>query len=459
MKRSLNSACKIPPEKFYPDDPRVLDDSLRRKTVRPRSATGTIIATTLLLSCSRADAQSRPEYDAEIADDRVYVLSGPGTNYYPTNILNRDDRVTVYGRPIGDYVQILPPPERSFSWIRGTEVEENENGDCLVKTDDAGVYVGSEIHREARFVRQVRLRRGAKVKVLDKVMVQGVGPGSGQLHEWYKILPPEDEVRYVLAAKIRQPYPVSLVPQTPGNSKDGENGKPPRKASSDMTAETQPVARRMFRPDEPIPPAVPVSGSKSLESKPTTIDSEKPKTRRPAGANAVEIEKFSADLDHLQERLPQEWNLPLLEKRLATLENSVDGPQEKADVETLKKRIVGMRSVERRLKEIEDRGRQYKQTDAEFAAEIDRILGVNTRSSRRFTAQGVLEASKTLVDGKKVFQLVDSQKRPTHLLIASPGINLDKHLRRRVGVIGRAESRTGVALPVLRVTQLSILEE
>lgn len=425
--------------------------------MRPRSATGAIIAATLLLSCSRAAAQSHPEYDAEIADDRVYVLSGPGTNYYPTNILNRDDRVTVYGRPVGDYVQILPPPERSFSWIRGTDVAETESGDCVVKTDGAGVYVGSEIHREARFVRQVRLRRGAKVKVLDKVMVHGVGPESGQLHEWYKILPPEDEVRYVLAAKIRQPNQAVLVPQTPSDGKGADNGKSPRRASSD--AVTQPVARRMFRPDEPIPPAVPVSGSKVLETKPTTSDSEKPKVRRPAGANAVEIEKLAADLDHLQERLPQEWNLPLLEKRVAALEHSVDGPQEKTDVETLKKRIVGMRSVERRLKEIEDRSRQYKQTDADFAAEIDRILGVNSRSSRRFTAQGVLEASKTLVDGKKVYQLVDSQKRPTFLLISAPGMNLDKHLRRRVGVIGRVERRTGVALPVLKVTQLSLLQE
>src|SRR4051812_36018781 len=104
MKRSPNSACKIPSERFYPDDPKVLVHSLRRKTLRPRSATGAIIAATLLLSCSRAVAQSRPEYDAEIADDRVYVLSGPGTNYYPTNILNRDDRVTVYGKPIGEWV-------------------------------------------------------------------------------------------------------------------------------------------------------------------------------------------------------------------------------------------------------------------------------------------------------------------------------------------------------------------
>ena len=427
--------------------------------MRPRSATGAIIAATLLLSCSRAVAQSRPEYDAEIADDRVYVLSGPGSNYYPTNILNRDDRVTVYGRPIGDYVQILPPPERSYSWIRANDVEENDSGDYLVKSDGAGVYVGSEIHREARFVRQVRLPRGAKVKVLDKVTVQGAGPDAGQLHEWYKILPPEDEVRYILAAKIRQPNQAVLVPQTPSNSKDLENGNSPRKGSGDLSTATQPTPRRMFRPDEPIPPAVPVSGSKLLETKPTSTDSEKPKTRRPAGANAVEIEKLAKEVDGLQERLPQEWNLPLLEKRLASIESSADGPQEKADVDALRKRIVGMRSVERRLKEIEDRGRQYKQTDAQLAAEIDRVLGVNTRSSSRFTAQGTLEQSKTLVNGKKVYQLVDAQKRPTHLLIASPGVNLDKHLRRRVGVIGRIEARSGVSLPVLRVTQLSLLEE
>lgn len=426
--------------------------------MRPRSATGAIIATTLLLACSEAVAQSKPEYDAEIADDRVYALSGPGTNFYPTNILNRDDKVTVYGKPVGEWVQILPPAERSFSWIRGTDVEENESGDCLVKTDGAGVYVGSEIHREARFVRQVRLPRGSKVKVLDKVMVQGLGPEANQLTEWYKILPPEDEVRYVLAAKIRQPNQAMLVPQTPSNSKDGENGKSTRKGGGDQSPMLQPVARRMFRPDEPIPPAIPVSGSKILETKPTSIDSEKPKVKRSAGANAVEIERLTADLDRVQDKLPQEWNLPSLEKRFAAIDSSADGT-EKTEVDVLRKRLAGMRAVERRLKEIEDRGRQYKQTDQELAAEIDRVLGTSGRRTSKFIAQGTLEVSKTLLDGKKVYQVVDAQKRPTHLLIAPPGINLDKHVHRKVGVIGRIEPRSGVSLPVVRVSQVSLLEE
>jgi len=425
------------------------------ETVRPRPATGTIIAATLLLACARVNAQSRPEYDAEIADDRVYVLSGPGANFYPTNILNRDDRVTVYGRPIGEYVQILPPAERSFSWIRGSDVEETEAGDCVVKTEGAGVYVGSEIHREARFVRQVRLQRGAKVKVLDKLMVQGVGPNAGRLDEWYKILPPEDEVRYVLAAKIRQPNQAVLVPQSPAATKSSDAAGRTAKTGADGSGAAQPAVRRMFRPDEPIPPATPVSGSKLLESTPTSSGSDKPKTKRPAGANAVEIERLNADLDRIQDKLPQDWNLPSIEKRLQSLEASAEGP-ERADVEALRKRVTQMKSVERRLKEIEDRGRQYKQTDQQLAAEIDRLLGKSTRSTTRFTAQGVLEQGKTLVDGKKAYQLVDDQKRPTHLVIAAPGVNLDKHIHRRVGLFGRLESRTGLTLPVVRVTQLSL---
>jgi hypothetical protein len=427
--------------------------------VRPRSATGTIIAATLLLACDTADAQSRPEYDAEIADDRVFAFSGPGTNFYPTNILNRDDKVTVYGLPIGDYVQILPPPERSFSWIRGTDVEEKENGDCVVKIDGAGVYVGSEIHREARFVRQVRLPRGAKVRVLDKVMVQGVGPDVGRFDEWYKILPPEDEVRYVLTAKIRQPNQGVLVTQSPTDGKGGDSKtKGPPKGGFDVNGAPQPIVKRMFRPDEPIPPAVPVSGSKLLEAKATSSAADKPKARRPAGANAIEIERLRNDLERIQDKLPQEWNLETLEKRLRSLEASADGA-EGGEVKELRTRMTQMRSVERRLKEIEDRGRQYKQTDQQLAAEIERLLGKGPRAAARFAAQGILESSKTLVDGKKAYQLVDAQKRPTHLLVPAPGINLDRHLRRRVGVIARVEPRTGVSLPVLRVTQASILEE
>ena len=422
--------------------------------MRPRTATGTIIAATLLLVCSRADAQSpRPEYDAEIGDDRVFVLSGPGPNYYPTNILNRDDKVTVYGRPVGEYVQILPPPERSFSWIRGTDVEETDAGDCIVKTDGAGVFVGSEIHREARFVRQVRLPRGAKVRVLDKVMVMGVGPDASRLEPWFKVLPPDDEVRYILASKIRQASKVEPVPETPGAKGDASSLTKGRNEVA-----VQPAVRRLFRPDEPIPPAIPVSGSKLLESKPTNSGSDKPKAKRPNGVNSVEIERLTQDLDLAQDKLPQEWNLPSIEKRLANLEQSADGA-ERETVEILRKRVERMRSVERRLREIEERGKQYKQEDLQLANQIERLIGKGQRSGPKFIAQGTLEPSKTLIDGKKAFQLVDAQKRPTHLVVPSPGINLDKHLRRPVGVIGRRESRTSASLPVLRATQVSLLDE
>jgi hypothetical protein len=125
----------------------------------------------------------------------------------------------------------------------------------------------------------------------------------------------------------------------------------------------------------------------------------------------------------------------------------------------IRKRLDRMHAVETRLKEIEDRGKQYRQTDQQLAGEIERLLGQGPRSGPRFTAQGVLEPSKTLVDGKKAYQLIDAQKRPTHLVVASPALNLDKHLHHRVGAIGRVESRSGLSLPLLRVNQVSILDD
>lgn len=424
--------------------------------MRPRSAIGSIIAATFLLACDTANAQSRPEYDAEIGDDRVFVLSGPGPNYYPTCILNRDDKVTVYGRPVGEFVQILPPVERSFSWIRGTDVEETESGDCIVKADGAAVYVGSEIHRDARFVRQVRLPRGARVRVLDKVMVQGVGPDSGRLDAWFKILPPDDEVRYVLASKIRQSNKFQSVPESPSTVADAK-GTPTAK-SGGTNSVVQPTVRRLFRFDEPIPPAIPVSGSKVLEAAATTSGSDKPKLKKASGLNGAEIDRLGQDLDLLQDKLPQEWNLPTIERRLASLEQSAEGA-ERESVVVLRKRVEGMRSVERRLREIEERGKQYKQQDQQLAGEIERLLGTGVRSGPRFTAQGTLEASKSKLDGKTALQLVDAQRRPTHLLVPAPGVNLDKHLRRRIGVIGKPEARTGKSLPILRVTQVSLLDD
>ena len=81
------------------------------------------IATITLLAwvfCVAAAARPPPAqtfpYKAFVAADDVYVRSGPGENYYPTDKLKTGDQVEVYRHDPGGWLAIRPVPG-SFSWV------------------------------------------------------------------------------------------------------------------------------------------------------------------------------------------------------------------------------------------------------------------------------------------------------------------------------------------------------
>ena len=51
-----------------------------------------------------------------ITADDVYVRSGPGENYYPTDKLKAGQEVEVYRHDPGGWYAIRPP-KGSFSWV------------------------------------------------------------------------------------------------------------------------------------------------------------------------------------------------------------------------------------------------------------------------------------------------------------------------------------------------------
>ena len=71
----------------------------------------------VLLPCSAGAAPAFP-YKTFVAADDVYVRSGPGQNYYPTDKLKRGDEVEVYRHDPGGWCAIRPVPG-SFAWVSG----------------------------------------------------------------------------------------------------------------------------------------------------------------------------------------------------------------------------------------------------------------------------------------------------------------------------------------------------
>ena len=64
-------------------------------------------------------------YKASLASNDVYVRSGPGTEYYPTDKLHSGDTVEVYRHDSGGWCAIRPP-SGSFTWVSSRFVKQRD---------------------------------------------------------------------------------------------------------------------------------------------------------------------------------------------------------------------------------------------------------------------------------------------------------------------------------------------
>ncbi len=129
---------------------------------------------------SDVNAMSFP-YVAEVTADNVNLRSGPGTNYYRCGKLNKTDRIKVVGSQFS-WSRVVPP-EGSFSWISKQYVQVDPNNSAIgtVTGDAVRVYAGSELIKP---IHSTTVQ--VKLNVSDKVGLLGDGGEGG----YYKIVPP-----------------------------------------------------------------------------------------------------------------------------------------------------------------------------------------------------------------------------------------------------------------------------
>ena len=116
-------------------------------------------------------------YTAYVTAENVYVRSGPGDNYYPTDKLKAGDKVEVYRHDPGGWLAIRPVPG-SFSWVAGRYLQLGNKNIATVTEERVAARVGSRFS-DVRDCVQVRLHRGEAVEVLDAPR-DGAAAGGGQ---------------------------------------------------------------------------------------------------------------------------------------------------------------------------------------------------------------------------------------------------------------------------------------
>ena len=122
-----------------------------------------------LLACIAAATSAAAEpsfpYKACVTADDVYVRSGPGDNYYPTDKLKAGTEVEIYRHDPGGWYAIRPP-KGSFSWVSSRHLQFEANNLATVTDERIAARVGSRIS-DTRDVIQVRLHKGETVEVLE----------------------------------------------------------------------------------------------------------------------------------------------------------------------------------------------------------------------------------------------------------------------------------------------------
>ncbi|PQO45085.1 hypothetical protein [Blastopirellula marina] len=128
------------------------------------------------------------------------IYSGPGENYYVCDFLEEGAEIEIYAEEENGWLAIRPP-HGSFSWVLADALIATDKPNLLeASRDQAPCYIGSRLE-ERRDAAHVRLMRGEIVQSLGSAQV--LNADSGQVEKWLKIAPPAGEFRWIKAETAR----------------------------------------------------------------------------------------------------------------------------------------------------------------------------------------------------------------------------------------------------------------
>lgn len=453
-------------------------------------------------------------YEAVVQSDGVTVRSGPGERYDPTMKLSSGQRVTVYRHDPGGWYMIAPPPG-SFSWINAEYVETTGNGRGVVKAPVQGngfparvpVWVGSEFTTEHNTTAR-QLASGDEVTIIGEE-IHSTREGTAK---FYKIEPPRLEHRFIKGDSViplsELDQAATISPVKPLPLETAEDDKDDPFAGPSFASQSQSTT--------PSPPGFPVE-REPIQRETKLLERELDRAVdthavAKSGPDAAELERLRKELFALDDRLeamlaqgPGEWNLDEMEQAYRDLQSSATPG------------IAGM--IDARLDAIESRRAIKKEYDAFVAiinrtdqrdaellslqnASINGIpvgpsavqLGPPQPTDVPQTPAAVAQPAPptaptplptgsrppaTLsppttdvdvnnLDGAGIITRLPIPRPgvPQHILVApdgrllaylqaDPGVNLDAHLGRPVGVVGRRFQDARLRSDVIIVRQLT----
>jgi uncharacterized protein YgiM (DUF1202 family) len=362
-------------------------------------------------------------YVAQITANDVYIRSGPGTNYYHCSKVNKGDKVVVVGSKFS-WSRIVPP-EGSFSWIskQYVSVDAANAGIGIVTGDAVRVYAGSEAQKPIHSEKvHYKLNKSEKVKIIA---------GGGEASDYYKIIPPTGAYLWVSTRYIEPVGPVSKV-ALPVEAQVKAGAEAVTEAKSTVETKPESAATRVVAVEVSVEDAK-LKEYYALE-KQIKAELDKPATQQKYTSIKRELSAIAAKKEagkaarYAELALEQVKGFELASKITDALK------LQSAQLEEIQKRIDKARAT--KLAQMPDLGR--------FA-----VIG-KFSISNIYATRAALRHYRILDEsGQIVCYAVPSG--------AALGVNLDKFVGQKVGLVGSIEPNPQTSSALVKFTEISQL--
>jgi hypothetical protein len=350
------------------------------------------IATAAAGSAYSWSAEPAFPYKAYITAEDVYVRSGPGENYYPTDKLKAGTEVEVYRHDPGGWFAIRPPKD-SFSWVSSRHLELAGNNLATVTDERVAARVGSRMN-DTRDVIQVRLHKGEVVEVLEpRRNSQAGGNGSPA---WYKIAPPAGEFRWVSGRFVDPDYNRDGVRRTSHGGTVDLTGQAVGRLPGD---DGQPRAASGY----PLSP----------------------------GQYQKQLDQIDLELSAMVVEDPNFWELSELRRRAETLFNQSETALERGRARMLVSKIARFEDIKRRKQALAAVRPELARPDLPAISPLP-----PADPDGRFDAKGQLIRVPDPKPGGPQYAILDARGAIRCYVSPAPGVNLRSYVGRQVGING-----------------------
>ncbi len=432
-------------------------------------------------------------YQALVLNNEAPSRSGPGKVYYATDNLKQGTPVQVHRHDPGGWCPIRPP-EGSFSLIPESTVEIVEEGIGEIVADGTQAWVGTRLGAVEKPQWQIKLKKGELVGILGEVSWPSP---EGHSTIWYQIEPPAGEFRWVHISDLQLPLNMVEIPtidskvthasdettQSADNNsiesnikqavfESGFEARANALADAPLRQVDQSPNRGWRQASGPIGSSVPSSTQAKKEyefsgqinnsqgftppalpgSMSSATNLSRPEGDRfadsrfdtgrfvPSRGSVNQMSLAELDFQLGQEMIktsPEQWQLEDIKLRTQAIR---DLRRNQAEVVAANRLMEKLENCHRLRA---DHIRAYNQTSAGIgSSKSDRPIGpgvdADVELGSTYDAHGYLaklERDNGLSEPTYVLQ--DENGKITHHVSATPGLNLHRYLKQKVGLIGQ----------------------